>query len=290
MGSWNSTCGVTNLPIAEDERAVLIPLLMDGYERMAGGGTTEATALAHPIGLHMRGSYDTYGGLDIDSDSFGKEAFISWVNAKSRYGHILREGNPLKGKLDRSEFFGALERGEISHQGSQANPAFGFVLVREEVFDAVVAAAGEEEVSGYTANDGEWVSTPLVRRDLFKALLVPAEDKVAEIQELERKGESSEDTLRSIKALFLYEQAGRYLQELAPFASRYLVPATTDERVFTALNEFMLFRRGFELMRKTWLVPNGKTQTELGDTLSLYRAVAKTMLAAIEAEEADLEG
>jgi hypothetical protein len=42
-------------------------------------------------------------------------------------------------------------------------------------------------------------------------------------------------------------------------------------------------------LARPWLVPNGKTQAELGETRHLYKAVAETMLAAIIAEEAELE-
>jgi hypothetical protein len=288
MGSWNSTCAVSNLPIAEKQRAVMIPLMMLPMERMAGGGMCESTTVAQPVCVHIRGVYDTYGGIDVDEGSFGETAYLSWIAAKIRNREVLHNGTALTKPMDSFDFYHALEQGELSLRGSKEPYALGFMLVLESVFDAVVKAAGEEEMSGYFNNDDQHVSEILPRRDYFKALLRPSESGLARVNAMKAADKApAEHVLQDVESFMVYSSASDYINRVAPGMSGYLLDATRDERVFAAFNEFFLFQYAFNVMRKTWLVPNGKTQTELGETGHLYKAVAETMLAAITAEEAD---
>jgi hypothetical protein len=294
MGSWNSTCAVSNLPIAEKQRAVMIPLMMFPMERMAGGGMCESTSVAQPVCLPIRGVYDTYGGIGVDEGSFAETAYLSWIAAKIKNREVLHNGTALTKPMDSFDFYRALEQGELSLRGSKEPYALGFMLVLESVFDAVVKAAGDEEMSGYQNNDDQYVSEALPRRDYFKALLRPSESGLARVNamkaaEKEAGKTSAEHILRHVESFMVYSSASDYINRVAPGMGDYLLDATRDERVFTAFNEFFLFQYAFNVMRKTWLVPNGKTQTELGETRHLYKAVAETMLSAIIAEEAELE-
>jgi hypothetical protein len=268
----------------------MIPLMMLPMERMAGGGMCESTTVAQPVCVHIRGVYDTYGGIDVDEGSFGEAAYLSWIAAKIRNREVLHNGTALTKPMDSFDFYHALEQGELSLRGSKEPYALGFMLVLESVFDAVVKAAGDEEMSGYWDNDDQHISESMPRRDFFRALLRPSESGMAQVN-ARKTGEKApaEHILRHVEAQMAYSSALDYINRVAPGMSGYLLDATRDERVFAALNEFFLFQYAFNVMRKTWIVPNGRTQTELGETRHLYRVVAETMLAAIKAEEAALE-
>lgn len=61
MGSWNGTCGLTNLPITSGERAVWLPLMST---RHPGAIYYNPSDLYMPMGFAIRGSYNDYGCIE----------------------------------------------------------------------------------------------------------------------------------------------------------------------------------------------------------------------------------
>jgi hypothetical protein len=289
MGYWNATCAVSNLPITEKKRAVLIPLKAFAMGPMAGGGVEEADWYAGPIGLHMRGSYDTYGGLNFDENNFAEALLLKWIESMVKQGILLENGEVLKEMPDAYDFWGNLERGEYSLKRSGGDAPLGFVLVLEDVFDAVVKAAGEETVEHYLDEDDE-APEVFARRDLFPALLRPDEEQLAEVEAIRAKGEYSETLLLNVEANTVYRKGREYSVRKTNFiSSSEFALIARDKQQVAAFNDFLLFTYAFAAMRKNWIVCNGKTQTELHETGHLYRAVAKVTLAAIDAEAAEHE-
>lgn len=62
MGCWNETCGITNLPVFNNDKAVLVPLIRDKF------ATTDDEQWI-PAGLPVFGRYDDYGGIVVDPDN-----------------------------------------------------------------------------------------------------------------------------------------------------------------------------------------------------------------------------
>lgn len=287
MGYWNATCAVSNLPITEGKRAVLIPLMAFAMGPMAGGGVEEADWYARPIGLHMRGKYDTYGGLSFDESNFAEALFLDWVQSMVKQGVLLENGEVLREMPDADDFWGNLERGEYALKRSGGKTPLGFVLVLEDVFDAMVTAAGEETVEHYFDEEDEEPEV-FARRDLFPALMRPDEKQRGEVEALREKGECSEILLLNIEANTVYRKGREYALRKTNFidSSEFALIARDKQQV-AALSDFLLFAHAFALMRKNWIVCNGRTQTELHDTGHLYRAVAEVTLAVIAAEAAE---
>ena len=289
MGYWNATCAVSNLPITEDKRAVLIPLMAFAMGPMAGGGVEEADWYARPIGLPMRGTYDTYGGLNFDENNFAETTFLKWIGSMVKQGVLLENKEVVTEMPDADEFWGNLERGEYVLKRSGGNAPLGFALVLEDVFDTVVKAAGEETVEHYFDDDDEEPEV-FARRDLFPALMRPDEEQVAEIEAIRAKGEYSETLVLNIEANTVYRRGREYSLRKTPFiGSSEFALIARDKQQVAGFNDFLLFTYAFAAMRKSWIVCNGKTQTELHDTGHLYRAVAEVTLAAIAAKAAEHE-
>lgn len=76
MGTWNATCAVTQLPIAENRPVVMIPLVCMPQDHLArdtiaGSGSSDNTILAKPLSLPLRGKYDGTGGIERSKDDVG---------------------------------------------------------------------------------------------------------------------------------------------------------------------------------------------------------------------------
>ena len=71
MGSWNGTCGVSQLPIISGDKVrlfILIPNQIDGIKEEPNS-FVYSTDLFKPIGLPIRASYSDYGAVeDIEED------------------------------------------------------------------------------------------------------------------------------------------------------------------------------------------------------------------------------
>lgn len=70
--SYNGTCGVSQLPIHEDEKAVLIPMViknpdLDERGSPCGPGPVDNNVFAQPFALPIKGSYNGGGGLDPEA-------------------------------------------------------------------------------------------------------------------------------------------------------------------------------------------------------------------------------
>lgn len=63
MGSWNGTCGLSQLPIKEGDKIVLFPLLKNKYADNGGAGFTYNYNQYAPISIPVFGEYNDYGGI-----------------------------------------------------------------------------------------------------------------------------------------------------------------------------------------------------------------------------------
>lgn len=76
MGTWNATCAVTQLPIKENERVVMIPLICKTVDHLArdnisGAGSVENDLLAQPLSIPLRGTYNGVGGIEPQDNDPG---------------------------------------------------------------------------------------------------------------------------------------------------------------------------------------------------------------------------
>lgn len=64
MGCWNETCGISNLPIRTNERAVMILLRNSPYVSYEETTCIYPDSIWSPVGFPIFGNYNEYGGLD----------------------------------------------------------------------------------------------------------------------------------------------------------------------------------------------------------------------------------
>jgi hypothetical protein len=120
MGSWNATCGITQLPITEGARVVLIPLVVKQQDFMArdalnGAACVSNDLIAQPIALPIYGTYDSYGGVDVEKDDRGLALLADMLQELAGKGELLREksANPKPLKKLSKDFFAEMLEGRL---------------------------------------------------------------------------------------------------------------------------------------------------------------------------------
>jgi hypothetical protein len=94
MGSWNETCGFTNLPIDDGEKVLVMFI-----KRVARSEHQNTHALYYPFDLFQpvtplfRGSHDSYGGVDMSEED--EESL--WVAARA--GGLERQEVKYHGRI-----------------------------------------------------------------------------------------------------------------------------------------------------------------------------------------------
>jgi hypothetical protein len=106
MGSWLGTCGITQLPITEGQRVVLIPLVIKQQDFQArssltGSGTTSNNLIAQPFSLQVAGEYDGYGSVIADANDQGLDYLKQQLNYWVDKGRLLKDedGKPRPVKV-----------------------------------------------------------------------------------------------------------------------------------------------------------------------------------------------
>lgn len=84
MGSWNGTCGLTQMPIVDGDKVVLFPVMKNKHADNGGGGFTYAHNQYSAISLPLYGEFDDYGGIENISknENFVLDHFVKLAKRK----------------------------------------------------------------------------------------------------------------------------------------------------------------------------------------------------------------
>jgi hypothetical protein len=144
MGSWNETCGLSNLPITYKTPCLLFLLVKREEDRNAGGFPYPSGSW-RPISLPLHGTYDDYGILELDASA--NEVFMPYI--KERF----LDAGMVNG--DCAQFLRDVERGKVRspHRLSHVLPdrPIGQMLVRKDVWDYLLKVKWDR---GWTNLDG----------------------------------------------------------------------------------------------------------------------------------------
>lgn len=138
MGSWNGTCGLTNLAIRSRDKIVLFPIQSQKEAETNGSGFTETYRLYSPITVPIHGKYNDYGGIENITK-----------NEKEVYDHLqLLVNNPYQYQkielIDESRIR-EKEEDESDCQylinkiiGRGHYSSLGYMMVLEEAYEKVI--------------------------------------------------------------------------------------------------------------------------------------------------------
>ena len=111
MGSWNGTCGLTNMPIMCGEKIALIPIIKCG-ELTRGGGYCYSNDLYKPLTTALIGEYNDYGSIkNVENSHFVADFFNT--NYKEAIEEVAeREGEKYPDNIE--EIIDFIERGYLA--------------------------------------------------------------------------------------------------------------------------------------------------------------------------------
>lgn len=120
MGSWNATCGVTQLPIFAGDRVVAIPLVVKQHDflsrdSLTGSGSSSNDVIAQPFALPVVGKYNDYGGVALDDDQLGVTYLNDLFGKLVKTGRLMTHpsGKPTPVKKVKDDLFEQLTRREL---------------------------------------------------------------------------------------------------------------------------------------------------------------------------------
>lgn len=120
MGTWNATCTVTQLPIKEGTKVVMIPLIVKPLDHLArnalaGAGSTSNDILAQPLSLPLRGEYNGSGGIECSSEDAGEPFLKITLDDFVEKGQLYRlhSAEPVLCKKLPPEFMALLSAGDL---------------------------------------------------------------------------------------------------------------------------------------------------------------------------------
>lgn len=162
MGCWNSTCGISQLPIHHRDPIVVFILKHYPDRKKILDGMCYATDLCEPMFLGVEGFYDDYGSIDDDYEKSGyAEIMTDWFNKsladkslfvdeyeikrKSEDNKLHGIQEDIKSRFDTikkfdtfCDVFRAIERGRLTYgpeypHGGRA--ALTYMMVKKDVLD-----------------------------------------------------------------------------------------------------------------------------------------------------------
>ena len=148
MGSWNKTCGLSNLHITSGEKAYVFVLEQnrDATDRCY------STHLFNPLLLPFETTYNDYGGGE---DSTGP-GFPIIMNAIKEHLHEIELGENKyhdiavkKEGFDEQVFFDAVHEGRLFREGNFSDPVrLDYVMFRKDIVDYILENRVIEEYVG----------------------------------------------------------------------------------------------------------------------------------------------
>lgn len=144
MGSWNSTCTISNLPIYSGEEVRTIIIYEAPFNNRLGGNYCYPTDLRFIFSLPFQAEYNSYGSIENI-----KENWYTNILQKTIKDKIL--SNKIKIKVDKYEeigdepylienFCNLIERGQVSINVDDAKYLkMNFILIKEDIYKDAIA-------------------------------------------------------------------------------------------------------------------------------------------------------
>jgi len=186
---WDGTCAVTHLPIKKDQPVRLILLVSQAPYLDFGGGFCNATQLAVPQFLSIKGIYNDYGCIVPKEDwqtANVVDCLNLWLKEKSieinkTDGSWSKGTNPCQyptignwlNAIERGYVY-RLEKDDAGHRQPEVGQ-FQFMLVHEDIYQLAVNMAQEWQQRGqrdYCDTISDLLSHLAKRRKVIKSLPV----------------------------------------------------------------------------------------------------------------------
>ena len=275
MGSWNETCGITNLPIRSGDRMVAVPLAVwIFYDSIPLPRATSVdcnpTGCYAPFYLPIKGEYDDYGGLEKIEDLEIVARHMVCVGLQSEGGELKLSGD---GSLFEERFSQLMASTERLYLPTMPTMPTGkrlvdFMLMHESAFDFLVNKAGKRLI---------YKQQHTLRRAIEETL-------DGELKYWHKKHNYHNILFEESVALHAISYAFHAYQCFGKFYTEYCDGQFPQFK--NAFTELMLLGYGLSLLRKGWLCQTSGRGSQ-GCELQLHKDLAEFVLEHIEHKQVE---
>jgi hypothetical protein len=278
MGSWNGTCGVTQLPIfyGNKIRAFVLSYQITELSPIEGGGTCYSNDIWKPLVSSVQGTYNDYGNIEnivsnVGSDLLQKKLRSILLPFEEEYEEVTPiESMPLQ------EMLYWIERNKANYKNYSGEKApLGVMLVLEDIYQAMISFYGSQiGVYRNPVKYSEYEYMPI--RTIYEKLV---EEAYLDLLAIAKLTDNNESVLRAFQhsqnfwgtGYLCHESYFNYLSDLAQQNVAY-----EDDRIQQIKNIIvndMLFSSALSDARKMWMPQCG--QGSQNAELLIYKAIAK---------------
>ena len=265
MGSWNGTCGISNLPILHGEEIVLFIIKKNQHARNGEGGYVYCNDQYEPFTFPIHGHYNDYGGIEAVSKN-GEIAFKHFIDK------MIPAIGDKKGQApsDIEELVNDyIERGEYEN--------IGFMMVRKDIWDAMINDPGMKV---------EYEKTKQAAQSFIDSFKVKWNDLKTEYPEDEDINEFNTATYRLLNPFSFSSQYGRNnfldwidnytygLNRFKGFLTK--LPFQQNDDMKIALVDLITMTRILSDLRKGWMIQAGAGSQN--EDVDLHKALAIAVL------------
>jgi len=280
MGSWNETCGLSNLAIEPGERVVHLLLAVSPYYE-AGIKGSDHNDYYFVRSLPLYGVYDDYGRVALDT---GEDYKVELLRQSFEVDLLDSVATPAR----------------FSDYGQEVNIVnWTFGLLQDWLHDGLVRVKSDISKTG---DEGGPPVKPLVvyqgmiRRDVWDKFLQTAQksalmcdickDREEELNKFFDMGENSQPDVRQYKLLLktllrfsppFTVNPGWFLDKMSSDYTGGKIDRSSAERVARAIMELYIVELTMNSARYAWHPTSyaGSQHSEYGLNKSLYTALSK---------------
>lgn len=285
MGSWNGTCGITQMPIKSGEKIILFPIMKNKHANNGGSGFCYSHNQYSPISIPLVGTYDDYGGIEgiTNNKEFVFRHFQGLIQMKEFEIDNYEHERQLSINSDYTGIPRTIEELIEVYMHEPIYKGLGFMMVHESVYKKIIEEMSQRKEYRKTKTLKE---TYLEDGKAFLGEYNEIKKNEAEIEnqldELRTKRQEDPENQKLIEEFFtlfrkrdvLYGDFQKhfkknrfidYFEYTKP--NGYLLKEIlirlaeeSEENQETILHEIVdliLFEHGFDLLRKTWSPQSG---------------------------------
>lgn len=276
MGSWNGTCGLTQLPIQQGDKVALFVLKRDRFPSTSGGGFVYSYNQYSPICVPIFGEYDDYGGIE----NIYKNEEVAYVHLM----YLLEDGKmPYNQKeLERQKSIGPITDKKPQNLKQFINDfiergvfeGIGFMMVHESVYQDVLKEMNSRKPYGRTVTKKQ-----LLMEDLNKyldeskrkqRLLQEAKEQLCLLKEKEERNPEEEKVYQQLDDVVFkaemhdFGRHGDFNNRMVGFYHSYdghfellqnllhMAVFHDDHDYHESLIDLIMFNHVMNFMRKMW--------------------------------------
>ena len=297
MGSFNGTCGITQLPIEAGDKIRLFILLNEEnrtsrlnteISEHEGGGFCGTNGFWSPFGPAIECEYNDYGSVENITENKNAQIQLSHLKDRIRLLETCRlkyYNFPKKDKMSLGNLIKAIERGSVIYNdpifGKDLN--VGFMMVHEDIYQSMISYDHIEAIHNdngymYKSYRNKLLSIPKnwYERCLNIVLNYEKDDVFSAMMELSQDyplyENSDESGIRKYKNIL-----NDYAKQKLPLENNEVKEA------LNLLSEYIVFLNSMQSARKSWFPQGGKGSQD--SDFDIHKIINKASLKFIKDKE-----